>query len=321
MRRLAFLALLAFGLLALPATASAATCTVAVDTLDFGAVDSLFAAPVDTAARVHVSCDQVLAGTSQVTLCLHLGAGSGGADGGLRRLASGSQSLVFQLYQDGGRSIGWGGENARGAGAARRINAPVSGETASATVDLYGRVFGRQTSTAAGRYASSFGGADAFYSFAEGDLDCDAASGAGTGQTAFTIEATVADNCLVEATNIDFGQHGLIDHNIDAEATIDVTCTPSTGYSVTLGPGLGGGTDPEQRILRSGSHLARYGLYLDAARRQPWGSSIETQLPGTGTGARQTLPVYGRVPPQAVSPGLYSDTVAVTITYGSPPGV
>ncbi|WP_223999848.1 spore coat protein U domain-containing protein [Aureimonas sp. SA4125] len=314
------MAFVLFGLSAI-ATAQAASCTVGIGDIDFGSVDSLYAAPVDSAASVHVDCDQVSAGASEVVVCIHFGAGSGGSEGGQRKMVSGNRTLGFQLYQDANRSVPWGGDDARGIGPPRRVVVPVSGETASTSIDVYARVFGSQSTAAVGSYASSFAGTDASFGFAEGALDCAAPGGAGSGQTAFAVAATVSANCMVETTDIDFGQHGIIDRDIDAEGAIDVTCTPDAGYFVTLGPGLGGGNDPEQRILRSGSDVATYGLYLDAARSQPWGSSLETQLPGTGAGTRQTLPVYGRVPRQAVRPGSYSDTVAVTITYGAAPGV
>ncbi|GGD27616.1 Csu type fimbrial protein [Aureimonas glaciei] len=317
---LRFALLIVFTLLA-ASGAKAAACTVEIGDLAFGSVDSLFAAPTDSVASVRIDCVQVTPGAAQVVVCLHLGAGSGGAVGGVRQLTSGGRTLAFQLYQDGGYGSPWGSRDAPSLGAPRRVVAVVSGEVASATIDLFGRVPGGQSTAAAGRYDSSFVGADTVFEFAEGDLDCNASGGAGTGQAAFSVQADIPANCLVEAGDIDFGEHGVIDRAVDAEARIAVTCTPETGYSVTLGPGLGGGTDPEQRILRAGSDLAIYGLYLDPARSQPFGSSLETRLPGTGTGTQQTVPVYGRVPPQPVRPGTYSDTVAVTITYGDGSGL
>lgn len=39
-------------------------------------------------------------------------------------------------------------------------------------------------------------------------------------------------------------------------------------------------------------------------------------LAGTGNGNVQNLTVYGRVPPQATpAAGVYTDTVAITVTY------
>ena len=42
-------------------------------------------------------------------------------------------------------------------------------------------------------------------------------------------------------------------------------------------------------------------------------SSINWKEVGRTT--RQSLQVYGRIPPQAAEPGAYSDTVVVTVTY------
>jgi len=61
-----------------------------------------------------------------------------------------------------------------------------------------------------------------------------------------------------------------------------------------------------------------YGLYKDIDRTQPWGdaSTPGSTVSGTGSGANQTLTVYGRVPPQTTpSAGVYADTVVVTVTY------
>lgn len=65
-----------------------------------------------------------------------------------------------------------------------------------------------------------------------------------------------------------------------------------------------------------GSQAVTYGLYKDAARSQPWGSAGTQLVTGSGAGAAQNLPVYGRVLPQSTPPaGSYTDTVVVTVTY------
>ena len=53
------------------------------------------------------------------------------------------------------------------------------------------------------------------------------------------------------------------------------------------------------------------------ARTQPWGNSSGViTAAGTGSGLAQSLTVYGRVPAQTTpSPGAYTDTVVVTLTY------
>jgi spore coat protein U-like protein len=59
------------------------------------------------------------------------------------------------------------------------------------------------------------------------------------------------------------------------------------------------------------------GLYRDAARSLPFGNTIGTNtLSGVGSDQTQSVPVYGRVPPQTTpTPGTYTDTVVATITY------
>jgi spore coat protein U-like protein len=69
--------------------------------------------------------------------------------------------------------------------------------------------------------------------------------------------------------------------------------------------------------MSQASQNITYGLYRDSARAQPWGDSAGTNTAaGTGSGLAQTVTVYGRVPAQTTpSPGTYSDTVVVTISY------
>lgn len=310
---------LAAGFLLLPSMAEAASCRVTISDLAFGAIDSLYAAPADSASSIQIDCDDIAPATQTMAICLGLGAGSGGQVGGVRHMAAGSETLDFQLYADSNRGIGWGSIATPSLGSPQRFDLPVSGETASASYSLYGRVFGSQIAATAGSYSASFSGADASYSYAEETLDCDQPGGAQGGETTFTVTASVAANCLVDASDIEFGQHAEIGSPVDAEGTIDITCTPGTDYSVTLGGGLRNSQNPEQRILQSGQVQATYGLYRDDARSQPWGSSLETQLPGTGAGLAQSVVVYGRVPPQNLRPGTYTDTVNVTITYDGVP--
>lgn len=70
--------------------------------------------------------------------------------------------------------------------------------------------------------------------------------------------------------------------------------------------------------MKKGAETVTYGLYQDGARTLPWGSGAVPgeAVPGTATGLAQNLVVYGRVAPQTTpSPGAYTDTVVVTVTY------
>jgi spore coat protein U-like protein len=67
----------------------------------------------------------------------------------------------------------------------------------------------------------------------------------------------------------------------------------------------------------SGSNFINYALYRDSARTANWGNTVGTDtVSGTGTGANQSLTVYGRVPAQTTPvAGTYTDTIVVTVTY------
>jgi spore coat protein U-like protein len=87
--------------------------------------------------------------------------------------------------------------------------------------------------------------------------------------------------------------------------------------SISLNGGTTG-SPPASRKMSKGAETVTYGLYKDAARSQIWSdaSTPGSTVPGTGTGLAQNLVAYGRVLPQSTpSPGLYTDTVVVTVTY------
>ena len=64
------------------------------------------------------------------------------------------------------------------------------------------------------------------------------------------------------------------------------------------------------------SDQVTYGLYHDAARSLPRGMAGTDAAFGVGDATVQNLAVYGRIPAQSMpSPGLYADTVVVTVSY------
>lgn len=65
------------------------------------------------------------------------------------------------------------------------------------------------------------------------------------------------------------------------------------------------------------SATVNYTIYRDAARTQVWGVTAGGDVvSGTGNGNVQNLTAYGRVPPQTTpAAGVYSDIVAITVTY------
>ncbi|RYZ27815.1 MAG: spore coat U domain-containing protein, partial [Propionibacteriaceae bacterium] len=109
--------------------------------------------------------------------------------------------------------------------------------------------------------------------------------------------------------------HGRITRPVDGQGAVGVTCTPGVDYTIALGTGRGGSSDPTARVMLSGVNRLLYGLYSDVSRTQPWGSTVGAVVTDTGVAGRVSVPVYGRVQPQDVPSGSYADTVTVTITY------
>lgn len=139
---------------------------------------------------------------------------------------------------------------------------------------------------------------------------------AATATTTFAVTATVQATCTVTATNLAFGTYtGVVD---DASSTVSVTCTDTTPYNVGLNAGTAtGATVTTRKMTGPSTSLLSYGLYQDSAYTKNWGQTVGTDtVAGTGTGAAQDLTVYGQVPAgQYVTPGAYSDTITVTVSY------
>lgn len=183
------------------------------------------------------------------------------------------------------------------------------------TLTVYARVLANQQTAKPLTYTWSAASPGIKYAN-KGTASCPTGSKTTTGGTT-TWTATVPSNCLVSASGINFGSAGIIASNVDATGSTTVQCTNTTPYTVGLDGGTSGATDPTQRKMSKGSEKITYGLYQNSARSQPWGNTIGTNTEsGTGSGSGQGLTVYGRVSSQTTpSPGSYSDSVVVTVTY------
>ncbi|WP_428424085.1 Csu type fimbrial protein [Methylibium sp.] len=110
----------------------------------------------------------------------------------------------------------------------------------------------------------------------------------------------------------------------DLSSTIDITGTvfgvgllTTLSYTVSLSAGTGG-TVADRKLLGSGGSLS-YNLYTDSNRSTVWNTvadSIQALATILGTSTNRQYTVYGAIPPgQYLAPGLYSDTIVVTITH------
>lgn len=134
----------------------------------------------------------------------------------------------------------------------------------------------------------------------------------------FDVRITIAAECEVTSTEaLDFGTAGVLTSNVEASATLEVTCTNTTPYAIGLNEGLDAGGTTDVRLMSSGADTISYGLFQDSARSINWGDTVGTDTQAAvGSGSAQAYTVYGQVLAQATpAPGAYTDTVTVTVTY------
>jgi len=300
--------------------ARAQSCSFSISALNFGTIDLTANTPFTSTATLSASCTGT--GNATVRACPNIDVGSGGSTSGSPRfLLNGAAQLNFNLYQDGAYTSVWGSDLWAFAGSypSPTIDVTLNGSgSGSASQTIYGQIWAGQQTLAAGTYASAFSGTQASVAYAYSTVGTCATIGSSHATSApFTVTATDASNCSVNAATLNFGAVGVLGSAVNAASSLTVTCTNALPYTIALDGGLSGATNPTQRVMSQAAQQITYGLYRDSARAQPWGDSVGTNTAaGTGSGLAQTLTVYGRVPAQTTpAPGTYSDTVVVTISY------
>lgn len=133
--------------------------------------------------------------------------------------------------------------------------------------------------------------------------------------------------CGVTATSVGFGNYSPFDISpVDSTGNVRVSCSLLglasllVSYRIYLGTGTGGSYSP--RMMYKGTAPLNYNLYTNSARTTIWGDgSGGTSYVSDGyllglTTVRIDYTVYARLPAeQNVAPGVYSDTITVTVEY------
>ena len=145
-----------------------------------------------------------------------------------------------------------------------------------------------------------------------------------TDTTTFDVTITITESCSFAAlggTDVAFPDTARGSAaDVSASGSLVVNCTAGTPYNIGLDQGLHG-TSVTARLMQHATltDTIAYGLYQDAAFANNWGDTIGTDtLAGTGTGANETIPVYGQVLGGAnvdKPAGNYADTITATVTY------
>jgi spore coat protein U-like protein len=136
----------------------------------------------------------------------------------------------------------------------------------------------------------------------------------------FGVSLTIQAQCLISnAQPLAFGTSGLLNTTSanDVSTTFQVQCSNTTPFTIGLDAGTGTGATTTTRLMTSAaSATIAYTLWQDTGHSTNWGNSGSGLLGDNGTGSAVTYTVYGRVPAQATpAPGLYSDTITITVTY------
>ena len=140
--------------------------------------------------------------------------------------------------------------------------------------------------------------------------------------TTFGVSATVLKTCSVAANPLGFGNYTPSSGALAANTTVNVKCSKTTPFTVTLNGGSTTGGNIAQRLMTNGTDTLQYNLYTTAAlchgvRR--WNDRRRRAWRGQRSGEAVAVTVYGNLPDnasnQAVSTGAYTDTINVTVTY------
>ncbi|MFC7066680.1 spore coat U domain-containing protein [Brucella rhizosphaerae] len=278
----------------------AQTCTSTISDMNFGTVNLQAGGAIDTTAVLSVTCSSSLNLQLLMRVCPNLNAGSGGSSGSTRLMTNGANTLSYQFFQDANRTVLWGSSTNTTLGTVPAIDviAPILGP-GTATRTIYGRILGSQASKLAGTYLSMFSGGQARINYVRyllGAPDCSTVADNPI-QPSFNVQAIVNRSCTVSASPLNFGTHSAMTSNIDANGALTINCTLGLPYSISLNGGLSN-AQPTQRRMTLGSTAIIYGLYSNSTRTVPWGNTAGQIVSRTGTGATESVPVYGRVAPR-----------------------
>jgi len=215
---------------------------------------------------------------------LGLNAGtSSGASGTTRFLTGpGGAELSYQLYQDSAYSVVWGDTY------------PTN--TVSGSGNTSGYIYAQLSASQIkppGTYTDTVSSSTA----------------------SFSLTVTIQTSCTISANALSFGQYSRA--LLKANTTLSVTCSDTTPYNVGLNAGTAtGATVTTRKMTGPSGKLLDYSLFSNSGYTTNWGNASGSWVSGTGTGAAQTLTVYGEIPAnQDTISGTYTDTITATVNY------
>jgi|SRR5581483_3957462 len=121
--------------------------------------------------------------------------------------------------------------------------------------------------------------------------------------------------CTLETGNLTFDDYDVFSAQ-DTVGTgyIYVTCDLNVQYTIALTTGSSGTFTPRTLVM-TGAPALRYNLTSSPSSGVAW-DNVTNVYVGKGSGARQAIPVYGRIAAGQTGAmvGPYSDSLTVTLT-------
>ncbi|EIC85931.1 spore coat protein U domain-containing protein [Serratia sp. M24T3] len=308
-----------------PSLGYAITCSVSnVQSVNFSTVNPLVTATPTTSMTFSYSCTRGVLDTlvGGVTLCFNIGASTNTNQVTTRAMANTGTpagTLSYQLYQNTGGTV-WGSQYVAGTTPVMaNLGSLAIGVPTGGSLTVYGTLSTPQTTATPGSYTDNFSAATAVVTSNTALLIPPGTCGSTViSNFAFSVLATVAKQCTLTTNgNINLGSVSATAVNTASSNTLSVDCTNSTPYTIglvpsnssTTGAGVMSGTAPNKDTvpyqLRSTSGIN--GVI--------WGSSAANSIAGTGSGSATTYTVYATAASANYTPGSYSDTVTVNVTY------
>lgn len=270
-------------------------------TLDFGS-------SLTASGDVRYTCRSFDPTPRTFTICIGIGNPSYPGTADQPKLLNGANTLDFNVYVDPAATIVW----SKTLPIAQSVTIAAGG-TISGVLTFYGRIPAGQPSPV-GTYQGFFFNTVLGF-LAAGSQTCVSQLNDLNGlDFSINITANLAEACnlgIIEA--VDFGAPAGFWTEVDAVGSVQVTCPAGTSWALSFD----GGQFPdgsERRMRSAGGDHVPYRLYRDSARSQL--IPIEGTIAGTGIGAVQSNPVYGRVTmPMPPPVGSYADAVTVVLHF------
>ncbi len=132
--------------------------------------------------------------------------------------------------------------------------------------------------------------------------------------TQFKVQVHIKESCNISSqgtSNLDFGTVNRSSDSISAQGNLNITCTQGTPYNIALK------SDRKMLNQSTAGAVIPYTLYQDVNQSVIWGTDTNQSYTNTGIGAKQNVPVWGKIAKQDtnVPSGTYSDTVIAIVNY------